>query len=106
MESTAPENPTPSPESPPPRRLTRSRTDRVIGGVCGGIARQGNLDPTLVFAPPDVLDRKVREVLEEGKAAEGHVFNLGHGVLPETDPDVLGRLRELVHERTAAAAAA
>ncbi|HEX8206956.1 MAG TPA: PspC domain-containing protein, partial [Solirubrobacteraceae bacterium] len=42
MESTAPENPT------PPRRLTRSRSDRMIGGVCGGIARHWNLDPTLV----------------------------------------------------------
>jgi uroporphyrinogen decarboxylase len=62
-----------------------------------GKAVQGNLDPTLVFAPLDVVERKVREVLEEGKAAEGHVFNLGHGVLPETDPDVLLRVVELVH---------
>ena len=62
-----------------------------------GRAVQGNLDPTLVFAPREVLDRKVREVLEEGKAAEGHVFNLGHGVLPETDPDALLRVVERVH---------
>ncbi len=62
-----------------------------------GKAVQGNLDPTLVFAPLPVVERKVREVLEEGKAAEGHVFNLGHGVLPETDPDVLLRVVELVH---------
>ena len=62
-----------------------------------GKAVQGNLDPTLVFAPLDVVERKVRDVLEEGKAAEGHVFNLGHGVLPETDPDVLLRVVELVH---------
>ena len=51
MESTGPENPTPQPEAPPPpppRRLTRSRTDRVIAGVCGGVARHYNLDPTLV----------------------------------------------------------
>ena len=41
--------------------------------------------------------RKVRDALQEGKAAEGHVFNLGHGVLPETDPDVLLRVVELVH---------
>ena len=58
---------------------------------------QGNLDPTLVFAPEEVVARKVREVLAEGRAAEGHVFNLGHGVLPETDPDVLLRVVELVH---------
>lgn len=62
-----------------------------------GKAVQGNLDPTLVFAPLDVVERKVHDALEEGKAAEGHVFNLGHGVLPETDPDVLLRVVELVH---------
>jgi uroporphyrinogen decarboxylase len=62
-----------------------------------GKAVQGNLDPTLVFAPLDVVERKVQDALEEGKAAEGHVFNLGHGVLPETDPDVLLRVVELVH---------
>ena len=62
-----------------------------------GKAVQGNLDPTLVFAPDAVIARKVREVLEQGKAAEGHVFNLGHGVLPETDPDALLRVVELVH---------
>ena len=62
-----------------------------------GRAVQGNLDPTLVFAPDEVVARKVRSVLEEGKSAEGHVFNLGHGVLPETDPDKLLRVVELVH---------
>jgi uroporphyrinogen decarboxylase len=62
-----------------------------------GKAVQGNLDPTLVFAPDDVLVAKVRETLEEGASAEGHVFNLGHGVLPETDPDKLLRVVELVH---------
>ena len=62
-----------------------------------GKAVQGNLDPTLVFAPPEVVARKVRETLREGQAAEGHVFNLGHGVLPDTDPDALLRVVELVH---------
>ncbi len=62
-----------------------------------GKAVQGNLDPTLVFAPDEVIVRKVRETLEEGKAAEGHIFNLGHGVLPDTDPDALLRVVELVH---------
>ena len=62
-----------------------------------GKAVQGNLDPTLVFAPDDVVVAKVRETLEEGASAEGHVFNLGHGVLPETDPDKLLRVVELVH---------
>ena len=67
-----------------------------------GRALQGNLDPALVFAPWDVLAAKVRETLAAGRAAEGHVFNLGHGVLPATDPDVLRRVVDLVHEQTGA----
>jgi uroporphyrinogen decarboxylase len=69
----------------------------AVQRVGPGKAVQGNLDPTLVFAPEEVLARKVRETLKQGKAAEGHVFNLGHGVLPETDPDALLRVVELVH---------
>ena len=70
---------------------------QAVSRIGPGKAVQGNLDPTLVFAPPEVLARKVRETLEQGKAAEGHIFNLGHGVLPETDPDALLRVVELVH---------
>jgi uroporphyrinogen decarboxylase len=58
---------------------------------------QGNLDPATLFAPWEVVERETRRVLAEGRAAPGHVFNLGHGVLPETDPDILTRLVELVH---------
>jgi uroporphyrinogen decarboxylase len=75
-------------------RVPLSAAVRRIGP---GKAVQGNLDPTLVFAPDDVIARKVRETLEEGTSAEGHIFNLGHGVLPETDPDALLRVVELVH---------
>jgi uroporphyrinogen decarboxylase len=71
--------------------------DVAVGRIGPGKAVQGNLDPTLVFAPGDVLRRKVTEVLEAGKAAEGHVFNLGHGVLPETDPDMLKLVVDTVH---------
>jgi uroporphyrinogen decarboxylase len=71
--------------------------DEAVRRIGPGKAVQGNLDPTLVFAPDDVVRRKVHEVLVAGKAAEGHVFNLGHGVLPETDPDVLARIVDLVH---------
>jgi uroporphyrinogen decarboxylase len=71
--------------------------DEAVRRIGPGRAVQGNLDPTLVFAPSDVLRRKVQEVLEDGKAAEGHVFNLGHGVLPETDPDVLKLIVDSVH---------
>jgi uroporphyrinogen decarboxylase len=62
----------------------------------GQRAVQGNLDPTLVFAPPEVMLARAAEVLDAGKAARGHVFNLGHGVLPDTDPDQLARLTEFV----------
>jgi uroporphyrinogen decarboxylase len=67
-------------------------------------AVQGNLDPTLVFAPWPVVEAKTREVLRRGRAAPGHVFNLGHGVLPATDPDVLRRVVDLVHAESAQAA--
>ncbi|RKE10129.1 uroporphyrinogen decarboxylase [Catellatospora citrea] len=62
---------------------------------------QGNLDPAVLFAPWEVVEREVRRVLAEGRSAPGHVFNLGHGVLPETDPTVLTRVVELVHTLSA-----
>ena len=68
--------------------------------VVGDRTVQGNLDPALLFAPWDVIDDEVRRILAEGAAARGHIFNLGHGVLPETDPDVLTRVVALVHELT------
>ncbi|MDG4785866.1 uroporphyrinogen decarboxylase [Micromonospora sp. WMMD1102] len=64
-------------------------------------AVQGNLDPAVLFAPWPAVQAEVRRVLAEGAAAPGHVFNLGHGVLPETDPDVLTRVVALVHEASA-----
>ncbi len=66
-----------------------------------GVALQGNLDPATVFAPWPVVAERARAVLRSGRSAAGHIFNLGHGVLPETDPDVLMRLVELVHEDSA-----
>jgi len=69
----------------------------VAAARVGGRAVQGNLDPCLLFAPWPVIEAEVRRVLAEGRAAPGHVFNLGHGVLPETDPGVLTRVVELVH---------
>ncbi len=62
----------------------------------GDRAVQGNLDPTLLFAPPEVMTARAGEIIEAGRAAKGHVFNLGHGVLPSTDPDQLKRLTEFV----------
>ncbi|GAA2371162.1 uroporphyrinogen decarboxylase [Catellatospora methionotrophica] len=62
---------------------------------------QGNLDPAVLFAPWEVVEREVRRVLAEGRNTPGHIFNLGHGVLPETDPTVLTRVVELVHTLSA-----
>ncbi|MGO0576753.1 uroporphyrinogen decarboxylase [Ornithinimicrobium panacihumi] len=67
----------------------------------GRYAVQGNLDPALLFAPWEALERRVREIVEEGRRAPGHIFNLGHGVLPSTDPEVLTRVVELVHRLSA-----
>jgi uroporphyrinogen decarboxylase len=67
----------------------------------GGRVVQGNLDPTLVFAPPEVMLARADQVLAEGRGAPGHIFNLGHGVIPSTDPDQLKRLTDHVHEVTA-----
>lgn len=63
----------------------------------GRVPLQGNLDPALLRAEPAVLEASVRQICAEGDAAPGHVFNLGHGVPPDTDPDVLTRIVELVH---------
>jgi uroporphyrinogen decarboxylase len=64
--------------------------------LVGDRAVQGNLDPTLVFAPTDVMTARAAEIIEAGRAANGHIFNLGHGVIPSTDPDQLARLTEFV----------
>jgi len=58
---------------------------------------QGNLDPAMMFASWPAIERTVRLIVEQGRAADGHVFNLGHGVLPDTDPGVLTKIVELVH---------
>ena len=64
-------------------------------------AVQGNLDPAVLFAPWDAVAARTRETLRAGRTTPGHVFNLGHGVLPSTDPDVLTRVVELVHAESA-----
>ena len=67
---------------------------------CSGRARpvQGNLDPAALFAPPAELKRHVDAVLEQAGEAPGHIFNLGHGIWQETDPDAVARLVDYVHE--------
>jgi len=69
----------------------------IASGRVPGKALQGNLDPCVLFAPWGVVEQEARRVLAEGAKAPGHIFNLGHGVMPETDPDVLTRLVALIH---------
>jgi uroporphyrinogen decarboxylase len=64
-------------------------------------AVQGNLDPAVLLAPWERVEAAALDVLARAGGRPGHVFNLGHGVLPQTDPDVLTRLTALVQERTA-----
>lgn len=75
----------------------RVRLDDAARRIGPDRALQGNLDPAILLADWPVVEREVRRVLDEGRAAPGHIFNLGHGVLPDTDPDVLTRVVELVH---------
>jgi uroporphyrinogen decarboxylase len=69
--------------------------------VGSGTALQGNLDPAALFAGPRAVAAHVARVLGDAAGLEGHIFNLGHGVLPSTDPDVLKAVVDQVHTDTA-----
>ncbi|MBD8058118.1 uroporphyrinogen decarboxylase [Cellulomonas sp. JH27-2] len=75
-------------------RIPLDEASRRIGG---STPVQGNIDPALLSAPWSVLEAHVRDVVERGRSAPGHVVNLGHGVPPTTDPEVLTRLVGLIH---------
>ncbi|MGW0395802.1 uroporphyrinogen decarboxylase [Streptomyces sp. NPDC003042] len=74
--------------------------DEAVRRVGPGKALQGNLDPAVLFSTPEAVRTKTDEVLSAAAGLEGHIFNLGHGVLPTTDPDALTRLVDYVHTRT------
>lgn len=80
----------------------RVPVDEAARRVGPGKAIQGNLDPAVLFSTREAVETKTDEVLTAAKSLEGHIFNLGHGVLPTTDPEALTRLVEYVHERTSA----
>jgi uroporphyrinogen decarboxylase len=63
-------------------------------------AVQGNLDPAVLLGPWNRVEAAALDVLARAARRPGHIFNLGHGVLPSTNPDLLGRLRELIHAET------
>ena len=75
----------------------RTPLDQANALLGGTVPLQGNLDPALLAAPWPVLEAHVRDVVRRGSAAPAHVVNLGHGVPPGTDPEVLTRVVALVH---------
>jgi uroporphyrinogen decarboxylase len=82
-------------------RLPIDRGWELVGS---GRGVQGNLDPALLLGPWERVAAAAERILEGVAGRPGHIFNLGHGVLPATEPDVLTRLTELVRERSAAGA--
>ncbi|NSC24460.1 uroporphyrinogen decarboxylase [Streptomyces albus subsp. chlorinus] len=81
----------------------RVPVDEAARRVGPGKAIQGNLDPAVLFAPRGAVERAAGRVLEAARGLEGHIFNLGHGVLPDTDPQALTDLVSYVHEASARA---
>jgi uroporphyrinogen decarboxylase len=69
--------------------------------VLGDVAIMGNLDPCSLLAPADVMKRHAADVLRQAEGRPGHVFNLGHGILPDTKPDQARMLIDYVHEESA-----
>jgi uroporphyrinogen decarboxylase len=84
----------------------RTPLDEAARRVRAGVGHQhkslqGNLDPAALLAGWDVVEPRARAILDRAKDLNGHIFNLGHGVLPETDPDILARLVDFVHAYSA-----
>jgi uroporphyrinogen decarboxylase len=69
--------------------------------IGGDVAIQGNFDPVALFASPADIRRRARAILERAGGRPGHVFNLGHGILPETPVDHVVALVDAVHELSA-----
>jgi len=62
---------------------------------------QGNLDPILLFVDPKVAQKQAQKILDLAQNRNGHIFNLGHGILPETPVDNVKRMIDFVHEKSA-----
>jgi uroporphyrinogen decarboxylase len=75
----------------------RTPLDEASHRLGDRVPLQGNINPALLSAPWSVIERHVADVIDRGRSAPAHVVNLGHGVPPDTDPDVLTRIVELVH---------
>ncbi|WP_236683092.1 uroporphyrinogen decarboxylase [Demequina globuliformis] len=77
----------------------RTPLDEAVAATGGRFPLQGNIDPAMLGAPIEALERHVQDVLDRGAQAPGHVVNLGHGMPPHANPDVVKRVVEQVHER-------
>ncbi|WP_416149192.1 uroporphyrinogen decarboxylase [Salipaludibacillus sp. HK11] len=75
--------------------IQEARADGITKAV------QGNLDPSVLMAPWQIIEDKTREILDQGMKQPGYIFNLGHGVFPEVDPATLKKLTKFVHEYSA-----
>jgi uroporphyrinogen decarboxylase len=64
------------------------------------LAVQGNLDPVVLFAPEHEIERRVLDIVKRADGRPGHIFNLGHGILPQTPPEAVGFVADLVHRAT------
>jgi len=72
--------------------------DRARDEIGDGVAVQGNLDPAVLLGPPGEVERHAADALRRAQGRPGHIFNLGHGLLPSTPPDTVARLVEFVHD--------
>ncbi|MCG3055816.1 uroporphyrinogen decarboxylase, partial [Escherichia coli] len=59
---------------------------------------QGNLDPAILLAPWEVIEERAKTILDQGMQQDGYIFNLGHGVFPQVNPETLKRLTAFIHE--------
>ncbi len=79
----------------------RTPLDWAIAQLGPDVVVQGNLEPNLLSAPKALLDARIEDILEKGRGAKSHIFNLGHGILPHTDPSSVKYVVERVHELSA-----
>jgi uroporphyrinogen decarboxylase len=85
-------------------RVDIDRAWEELSGVGNGVAVQGNLDPITLLGPPKAIEERVADVLRRVGGRPGHIFNLGHGLVPQTPPDNVKYLVDAVHRLSAAAA--
>jgi uroporphyrinogen decarboxylase len=79
----------------------RTPLDEAWKRLGSGVAVQGNLDPIVLNGPRELIERRVDDVLRRAVGSAGHIFNVGHGLLPQTPTDSVKLVADLVHQRTA-----